>query len=383
MTQRHPSMPTRCRSPASACWSRGRRGRRRLRAEARGAGRDAVIFPAIVILPPADAARSRARRRSSRSTTSRCSSRPTPSSTASPIRSAGPRRWSRSRPVPAPRRRSRPSASTTCAFPTTTFDSEGLLALPELARRRRQARRRSFAATAAATLLGDTLRARGARVDYVACYRRARAAKPARRDWSRRFATAASTRVTITSTEGLDNLWAVVDGRDARGMRSVPTFVPHPRIAEHARELGLDAIETAGGDAGLIAGLLEWFAAQPDHGKLEPMPQPDILVTAPLPPFLYDPLKADYRCHDYHAAADKPALLAAHGGDDPRPRAGRRHGDADGAARRAAEARDHLGVRRRLRRRAGRLLPQARHQGDQHARRADRRRRRRRRRRWS
>ena len=37
----------------------------------------------------------------------------------------------------------------------------------------------------------------------------------------------------------------------------------------------------------------------------------DIIVTAPLPPFLYDPLKADYRCHDYPQAADKPALLAA------------------------------------------------------------------------
>ena len=40
----------------------------------------------------------------------------------------------------------------------------------------------------------------------------------------------------------------------------------------------------------------------------------DILITAPLPPFLYDPLKAAYRCHDYAAAADKPALLAAVGG---------------------------------------------------------------------
>jgi lactate dehydrogenase-like 2-hydroxyacid dehydrogenase len=38
----------------------------------------------------------------------------------------------------------------------------------------------------------------------------------------------------------------------------------------------------------------------------------DIIVTAPLPPFLYEPLRADYRCHDYHAASDKPALLAAH-----------------------------------------------------------------------
>jgi len=40
----------------------------------------------------------------------------------------------------------------------------------------------------------------------------------------------------------------------------------------------------------------------------------DILVTAPLPPFLYDPLKADYRCHDYVQSNDKAGLLAAEGG---------------------------------------------------------------------
>src|SRR6185295_2513231 len=39
----------------------------------------------------------------------------------------------------------------------------------------------------------------------------------------------------------------------------------------------------------------------------------DILVTAPLPPFLYDPLKADYRVHDYHQSNDKKGLLAAEG----------------------------------------------------------------------
>jgi len=39
----------------------------------------------------------------------------------------------------------------------------------------------------------------------------------------------------------------------------------------------------------------------------------DILVTAPLPPFLYEPLRADYRCHDYAAASDKRALLASIG----------------------------------------------------------------------
>jgi len=35
----------------------------------------------------------------------------------------------------------------------------------------------------------------------------------------------------------------------------------------------------------------------------------DILVTAPLPPFLYDPLKSDYRTHDYAAAQDKAGAL--------------------------------------------------------------------------
>jgi len=44
----------------------------------------------------------------------------------------------------------------------------------------------------------------------------------------------------------------------------------------------------------------------------------ELLITAPLPDFLYGPLKRDYTCHDYHQAADKPALLASLG---PRIRA--------------------------------------------------------------
>jgi hydroxypyruvate reductase len=41
--------------------------------------------------------------------------------------------------------------------------------------------------------------------------------------------------------------------------------------------------------------------------------QPDIIVTAPLPPFLYEPLKSSYRCHDYYKAGDKPGTLEAVG----------------------------------------------------------------------
>lgn len=39
----------------------------------------------------------------------------------------------------------------------------------------------------------------------------------------------------------------------------------------------------------------------------------DVIVTAPLPPFLYDPLKAAFRCHDYYQSSHKPGLLAAEG----------------------------------------------------------------------
>ena len=96
--------------------------------------------------------------------------------------------------------------------------------------------------------------------------------------------------------------------------------------------------------------------------------QPDIIVTAPLPPFLYDPLKAGYRCHDYVKGDDKTGLLAAHGEQIRGLVQGGGTVTPDRTARCAAYARDHFRVRRRLRRRSGRLLQDARHQGHQHAR---------------
>ena len=41
------------------------------------------------------------------------------------------------------------------------------------------------------------------------------------------------------------------------------------------------------------------------------MSAPDVIVTAPLPPFLYDPLKRDFTTHDYYQSEKKQALLAA------------------------------------------------------------------------
>ncbi len=41
--------------------------------------------------------------------------------------------------------------------------------------------------------------------------------------------------------------------------------------------------------------------------------QADIIITAPLPSFLYDSLKAGYRCHDYFQSSNKQDLLADEG----------------------------------------------------------------------
>jgi len=146
-------------------------------------------------------------------------------------------------------------------MPATTYDSEGLLALPELQQVEGK-RVIVFRGDGGRETLGDALRARGATVDYVACYRRA-APSTSSDGLVAALRGGRVHAITITSSEGLDNLLAAL-GADARAtIARVPLFVPHPRIAAHARERGLAAVATPGSDAGLIAGLLEWFAAHP------------------------------------------------------------------------------------------------------------------------
>jgi uroporphyrinogen-III synthase len=148
--------------------------------------------------------------------------------------------------------------------PATTLDSEGLLALPQFASPSGK-RVVIFRGEGGRELLGDTLRARGAHVDHVACYARA-APQSGAAGLAAAFAGQRIDAVTITSSEGLDNLWAIAGEAVRAAWRSRPTFVPHPRIAARARTLGLATVQTAGGDAGLIAGLLEWFGANPTKG---------------------------------------------------------------------------------------------------------------------
>ncbi|MBI4985804.1 MAG: uroporphyrinogen-III synthase [Rhodocyclales bacterium] len=144
--------------------------------------------------------------------------------------------------------------------PSERFDSEALLALPELQDMRGK-RVLIFRGDGGRELLGDTLAARGAGVEYVTCYRRGKPAldpAPLLKLWNDGRLDA----VTATSSEGLRNLYDMVGKIGQAWLRKTPTFVPHARIAEQARSLGLrDVVLTAPGDDGLVAGLVAYFGA--------------------------------------------------------------------------------------------------------------------------
>jgi uroporphyrinogen-III synthase len=146
--------------------------------------------------------------------------------------------------------------------PQGSFDSEGLLALPELAR---PAGRRIvvFRGEGGRELLADTLAARGARVEYAQCYLRARPDSDAR-VLMQLWAGSGIDAIVVTSSEGLRNLHDLVGPCGLPPLSRTPVFVPHERIAQTGRELGLCRLEvTAGGDEGLLAGLMRHFAALP------------------------------------------------------------------------------------------------------------------------
>jgi len=147
--------------------------------------------------------------------------------------------------------------------PALRFDSEALLDLPELIDV--QGRRVViFRGDGGRELLGDTLKARGASVEYVTCYRRGRPRidpAPLLKLWEEGRLDA----VTLTSSEGLRNFFDMVGRLGQAWLRKTPAFVPHVRIAEQAQALGLaNVIPTGPGDDGLLAGLMQYFDS---HGN--------------------------------------------------------------------------------------------------------------------
>lgn len=219
-----------------------------------------VVFPAIVILPPDDPLPLRRAQRE----LAKYHYAVFVSANAVEFGVPDPRRW------PAHLVAFAPGPGTAEALfavgiadvrvPRERQDSEGLLALPELAAPAGK-RVLVFRGDGGRELLGDTLHARGATVDYVTCYRRARPTDAA--GLIAAFNEGRIHAVTVTASEGVDNLWSLLDADTRARWSRVPTFAPHERIAARAVTLGLHAVQTPPGDAGLLAGLLEWFSTHP------------------------------------------------------------------------------------------------------------------------
>lgn len=142
--------------------------------------------------------------------------------------------------------------------PAGEADSEALLAVPALAS---VAGRQVvvFRGQGGRELLGDTLAARGARVEYAECYRRSRPAQQVSASppaWAQRALDA----VTVSSSEGLANLDALLAAWRRDWLQESPLFVPHPRVAEEAARLGARKTVVAGpGDREIALGLVAYF----------------------------------------------------------------------------------------------------------------------------
>lgn len=143
-------------------------------------------------------------------------------------------------------------------LPADRYDSEGLLALPQFLN---VAGKRVLIVRGVGgrELLAETLTARGAHVDYAECYERlapSASPEPLLRAW----AASALHAVTITSSEGLRQLHALLPAQGRAFLAQTPLFVTHERMREAARGLGLDDVVMARpGDDGLYAALLEYF----------------------------------------------------------------------------------------------------------------------------
>ncbi len=145
--------------------------------------------------------------------------------------------------------------------PQTRYDSEALLDLPQTHADRVTGKKvLILRGNGGRELLAETLRARGATVECVTCYRRESPSDGAvimsllRNNGLEALA--------LSSSEGLRNLLDMLDTGSRELLLDLPVFVPHQRIAEEAARLGLRRVVLTGpADAGLVQGMCNycWF----------------------------------------------------------------------------------------------------------------------------
>lgn len=153
-------------------------------------------------------------------------------------------------------------------MPVERYDSEGLLALPELAPNRCEGRRFALIkGEGGRDLITRTLRDRGAQVDEATTYQRSLdiAAVGALQAL---MVKDKPTAMIVTSSESLERFMRAAPATLASAVKQVAIIAPHERIAHCAIHLGFkDVHQCAGGDEGILT-FLQTYNGSSSTGEL-------------------------------------------------------------------------------------------------------------------
>lgn len=144
-------------------------------------------------------------------------------------------------------------------IPATSYDSEGLLAAENL----QQVGGKKiiiFRGQAGRNLLGDTLRARGARVDYYEVYRRVVPEYP-ENFFSEQVGDQFPDVAIFTSAEGLQNCFQLLQTQQLQQLKQIPWVLISERMRETAHNLGHNGaiiIARNASDQGILQALQDW-----------------------------------------------------------------------------------------------------------------------------
>ena len=147
--------------------------------------------------------------------------------------------------------------------PQGRFDSEALLDLPELQQVKGK-RIVIFRGEGGRELLGDTLKARGADIEYAECYRRTRPnadITPLLQRWARGEIDI----VSLTSVDGLRNLFDMLGPAGQPRLARTPVIVVSTRMAEVCRELGFKTeplVAAQASDEAVLEAIKTWRGTQ-------------------------------------------------------------------------------------------------------------------------
>lgn len=142
--------------------------------------------------------------------------------------------------------------------PDGPADSEALLRHPGLAELAGK-RVVIFRGEGGREALADGLRARGASVAYAECYRR-RIPSPDPGALRANLRNGTVDAVVVTSGEGLGNLVSMLGGGAAQLLAGTRLFVPHSRLTDTARSLGVsDPVVAGPADEDMLSALVAYF----------------------------------------------------------------------------------------------------------------------------